>query len=65
VVATIADALNDPHFKARGLFDHTVTNAAGAHMPALPVPIAPAFRGPKDQPAAAPDLGDGNAAYLK
>jgi crotonobetainyl-CoA:carnitine CoA-transferase CaiB-like acyl-CoA transferase len=65
VVATIADALKDPHFKARGLFDHTVTNAAGAHMPALPVPIASAFRADAKTPIAAPELGDGNAKYLK
>ncbi len=65
IVATLAEALDDPHFKARGLFGHTVTNAAGGRMAALPVPIAPAFRGAADVPVAAPELADGNGAYLK
>jgi crotonobetainyl-CoA:carnitine CoA-transferase CaiB-like acyl-CoA transferase len=45
IVATLEEALRDPHFAGRGLFAHKVTGASGATMPALPVPIDPAFRG--------------------
>jgi len=43
IVAPLEDALRDPHFVARGLFAHEVEVGQGA-LPALPVPIAPAFR---------------------
>ena len=44
IVATLEEALRDPHFVGRGLFEHKVSGASGATMPALPVPIDPAFR---------------------
>jgi crotonobetainyl-CoA:carnitine CoA-transferase CaiB-like acyl-CoA transferase len=44
IVATLEEALRDPHFVARGLFAHQVAMASGATMPALPVPVAPLFR---------------------
>ena len=45
-LATIEEALRDPHFMERGLFDHVVET--GAHrLPATVMPIAPAFRGPR------------------
>ena len=43
IVAPLEDALRDPHFVARGLFAHEIEIGQGA-LPALPVPIAPAFR---------------------
>ena len=43
IVAPLEEALRDPHFVARGLFAHEVAIGEGA-LPALPVPIAPAFR---------------------
>jgi crotonobetainyl-CoA:carnitine CoA-transferase CaiB-like acyl-CoA transferase len=64
VVATLDEAMADPHFKARGLFQFTVENEAGAHTPALPVPIAPAFRRSSDQSVSAPALGAHNQEYL-
>jgi crotonobetainyl-CoA:carnitine CoA-transferase CaiB-like acyl-CoA transferase len=45
IVQSLNEAIHDPHFVARGLFVHQVTTA-GASMPALPVPVAPAFRMP-------------------
>ena len=42
IMATLEEALRDPHFIARGLFAHQVAGPAGATMPALPVPIDPA-----------------------
>jgi len=43
IVAPLAEAMRDPHFVGRGLFAHAVAVGEGA-LPALPVPIAPAFR---------------------
>lgn len=45
-VASLAEALGDPHFVARGLFDHRVATPSGEEIPACVVPIAPQFRGP-------------------
>ena len=49
IMATLEEALRDPHFVARGLFAHQVAGPSGATMPALPVPIDPAFREPSRQ----------------
>ncbi len=46
VVATMQEALEDPHFKARGLFNRKVA-ADGKTLIALPVPVADAFRSAK------------------
>lgn len=62
IVATLEEAMADPQFKERGLFAHRLANAEGASMPALPVPIDPAFRRPPGVPVAAPALGAGHAA---
>ncbi|MGN6571697.1 MAG: CaiB/BaiF CoA transferase family protein [Pseudolabrys sp.] len=43
IVAPLAEAMRDPHFVARGLFAQEVEIGQGA-LPALPVPIVPAFR---------------------
>jgi alpha-methylacyl-CoA racemase len=63
VVADLQEAMADPAFSARGLFDHTLVNEAGAKIVALPVPIDPAFRAPPHA-ARAPTLGHHNAQYL-
>jgi crotonobetainyl-CoA:carnitine CoA-transferase CaiB-like acyl-CoA transferase len=44
VVAPLEEAMRDPHFVGRRLFSHTVEVGEG-ELPALPVPIAAAFRG--------------------
>ena len=56
VLVPLQDALRDPHFVERGLFAHKAESASGKVIPALPLPIAPEFRG---QPGAkkAPKLG--------
>jgi alpha-methylacyl-CoA racemase len=56
IVATVEEALADPHFRARGLFDRVLRNAAGDRLPALPTPIAPALRADPRE-ATAPPLG--------
>jgi crotonobetainyl-CoA:carnitine CoA-transferase CaiB-like acyl-CoA transferase len=59
LVASLEEALADPHFIARGLFAHSVAGASGRTMPALPVPIAPEFRTAPGVKAA-PGLGGGS-----
>ena len=59
IVATLEEALADPHFVSRGLFDHRVAGASGATMPALPLPIDPVFREPPASVRPAPKLGGG------
>ncbi len=58
VVSSIEQALADPQFRARGLFDRKLT-ADGKTMTALPTPIAPEFRG--GDTAGYPALGEANS----
>ena len=44
IVASLDEAMHDPHFVERGLFAHDVEIGDGATLPALPVPIGSAFR---------------------
>jgi alpha-methylacyl-CoA racemase len=58
VVATLEEAFNDPHYRARGVFAHSVlTN--GRAMPAAQIPVDPGFRLPPDH-CAYPQLGEAN-----
>ena len=56
IVATLEEAIADPHVAARGLFQHTL-KAGEREIPALPVPLAPIFR-PTATRGAAPLLGE-------
>jgi crotonobetainyl-CoA:carnitine CoA-transferase CaiB-like acyl-CoA transferase len=56
VMATLQQALHDPHFVERGLFAHQVAGPTGATMPALPVPIDPQFRSDAGTVKAVPKL---------
>ncbi|TMS58286.1 CoA transferase [Imbroritus primus] len=58
-VVGLEDASRDLHFAARGVFARRIDTGAGKHMPALPVPIVPAFRG-ADVARRAPGLGEHN-----
>lgn len=64
IVASLGDALADPHYAARGVFHHLLANPEGAIMPALPVPLDPAFRAGPAIPVASPALGADNKTYL-
>lgn len=57
VMATLEEALRDPHFARRGLFAHKVAGPTGATMTALPVPIDPQFREPPAVVKGVPKLG--------
>jgi len=58
VVATVEEALADPHFHARGLFDHQVRGGE-AEIAALPVPIDATFRSAASS-VSYPALGEAN-----
>ena len=65
VVSSLENALDDPHFKSRGLFDHRLVNDEGEHLPALPVAIVPQFRDDIANAKPAPALGSHNDEFLK
>ena len=60
IVKTVQNALADPHFRARGLFDSGLANEVGDRISALPVPLARAFRAHADDTLSAPTLGEHN-----
>jgi alpha-methylacyl-CoA racemase len=47
IVASLEEAVRDPHFVRRNLFAHKIEMPGGATIPALPLPIAPSFRVPR------------------
>jgi alpha-methylacyl-CoA racemase len=57
IVATMQEAVRDPQFRARGLFDHQVLTDR-IRLTAMPVPVASEFRTPA--PAGYPRLGADN-----
>jgi alpha-methylacyl-CoA racemase len=61
IMASLQEALHDPHFVERGLFAHKVAGASGATMPALPVPIAATLREAPGTVKPSPQLGADNA----
>jgi len=63
IVQDARAALADPHFRARELFARRLVNAEGAELPAVPVPVVPAFRAAPREPIAAPSLGASNTEF--
>ncbi|MGH6663644.1 MAG: CaiB/BaiF CoA transferase family protein [Pseudolabrys sp.] len=45
ILVPLADALRDPHFVERGLFEYKAESGSGKVIPAIPLPISPEFRG--------------------
>ncbi|CUH81301.1 CoA-transferase family III [Tropicibacter naphthalenivorans] len=60
IVQTIQDALDDPHFAARGVFRRRVRNGQGDTMRALPTPVARTLAADPKATASAPALGADN-----
>lgn len=63
IILTAEEAVRDPHFTARGLFDRKLRNETGQVIPALPVPIDPGFRGAPEEVASAPTVGGQNGEF--
>lgn len=60
LVASLDEALADVHFQARGVQAYDTRLIDGQIIPALPVPIVPAFRYDRARPGVAPPLGSLN-----
>jgi alpha-methylacyl-CoA racemase len=63
IVASIKEALDDPHFAARGIFNRKLIDA-GRSLTALPVPIADPFRSATAD-AGYPALGEANSLLAR
>ena len=65
IVKPLSDAVEMPHFRARGLFDYKLATTAGEVIPALPLPLSPDFRKPAGQPRHAAGVGEHNGSLLE
>ena len=65
IVQTLPEALADPHFLERGLFDYVLENEEGDSIPATVVCVCPQFRDSPTVGASAPALGAHNDGILK
>jgi len=61
IVATLEEAVNDPHTSARGLVPRAAQTDEPV-VPVLPVPLAPVYRREAGPRAEAPALGEHNGA---
>ena len=61
VVASLQEAMANPHFHQRGLFSRELASG-DAQITALPVPVAPQFRS-QQRREAYPALGEANAQF--
>lgn len=58
IVRSAREAMEDPQFAARGVFESRIVNRQGDEMAALPMPVAPGLRAEAPAAARAPDLGE-------
>ncbi len=65
IVKSVREAMQDEHFRQRGVFNAKLVNERGDSMPATPVPIVPSLRAHGDDGLAAPALGSGNRELLE
>jgi alpha-methylacyl-CoA racemase len=63
IVQDVRAALDDPHFKARGVFAPRLVNEKGETLPAVPVAIEKALRPGVATDASAPALGEHNSEF--
>jgi alpha-methylacyl-CoA racemase len=62
VVKSLREAVESPHFKARGLFSEQISDGSGGEIPALPLPVAASFLHGSACPA--PALGEADPKSL-
>ncbi len=60
----LEQAVQDPHFQERGLFNRSVSSAQGAKIPALPTSVSPVFLA-KENNVRSPELGQHTTEILK
>ncbi len=56
IANTLQEAVADPHYRVRGVFDRQIRTQAGARINALPMPIADALQRNFEAPAQVPAL---------
>ena len=62
VVKSLQDAVQSPHFRARGVFSGNISSGIGTGIPALPLPISPSLMAQGDR--GYPGLGEANVELL-
>jgi alpha-methylacyl-CoA racemase len=62
ILSSLAEAVNDPQFRDRGIFTVAAVDGSGTTIPAAAVPIAPNLRRPLDEPRAVPALAQAHHA---
>ena len=60
IVSCLAQAVEAPHFRARGVFDYAIERGDGARLGALPLPLDPGLRQGREVARLLPDLGADN-----
>jgi alpha-methylacyl-CoA racemase len=65
IVKSVQEAMQDEHFRERGVFNAKLVNEQGNSMPATPVPIAASLRAHGDDEVSAPALGSHNRDLLE
>lgn len=63
VVATLEEALSNPHFRERGIAAGRLAGSEGDELAALPLPLAPALRTAETSAKRAPSLGEHNREF--
>ncbi len=63
IVRTVQEAMDDPHFLARGVFSRSLQNEEGAEIRGLPTPVARTLATDPSGTARAPRLGANNDEF--
>jgi crotonobetainyl-CoA:carnitine CoA-transferase CaiB-like acyl-CoA transferase len=63
-IVGLEQAVQDPHFQERGLFNRSVSSAQGAKIPALPTSVSPVFLA-NEKNVRSPELGQHTTEILK
>lgn len=64
LVKTLAEAVNTPHFRGRGLFDYMLEDDGEQPLTALPLPLVPELRRPKAERRGPAAVGQHNDEFL-
>ncbi len=60
IASTLEEAVQDAHYRARGVFERKIETESGELIDALPMPIVPELLEPMEKPNKVPKLGEHN-----
>ena len=63
IANTLEEAVQDPHYVARGVFDRQIHSETGATVNALPMPFVNDLMNASSMDASVPKLGEHNAKF--